>query len=205
MGAIHFFVHLGQTIEAMESAVLEQEEIDDVRVPMSKEAFLDWNPDDGFLYEYDNGFAEQTTGMKKNERYIITNIQAKFSTTVAFRERAWLFEESDVWVSDVQKRIPDMAFFTRDQILDSADDKEPIPAFVVELISPADKADKIETKVIEYFRAGVQVIWHVFPALRMVRVFTSVRNSITHFETDTFDAGPAVPDLIMTVNELFAR
>ena len=189
----------------MESAVLEHENVSVVRIPMSKAAFMNWNPDDGFLYEYDNGFAEQISGMKKKERYIITNIQAKFSTTEAFRERAWLFEESDVWVSDVQKRIPDMAFFTRDQILDSADDIESIPAFVVELISPTDKADKIETKVIEYFKAGVQVIWHVFPALRMVRVFTSVKNSISHFETDTFDAAPAVPDLQMTVNELFAR
>ena len=90
-------------------------------------------------------------------------------------------------------------------MLEGADDGSPVPAFAVEIISPSDKADKIETKVIEYLNAGVQVIWHVFPALRMVRVFTSVKNSISHFETDTFDAAPAVPDLTMTVNELFAR
>lgn len=189
----------------MESAVLEQEEVDDVRIPMSKQAFINWNPDDGFLYEYDNGFAEQTSGMKKEERYIISNIQDKFLTTSAHSERAKLFEESDIWVTENQKRIPDMAFFTRNQILGSTNDDDPIPAFVVELISPSDKADKIETKVIEYFKAGVQVIWHVFPALRMVRVFTSVKNSISHFETDSFDAAPAVPDLQLTVNELFAR
>ena len=184
---------------------MEQEEVDDVRIPMSKEAFLEWNPDDGFLYEYDNGSAEQTSGMKKTERYIISNIQAKFSTTEAFRQRAWLFEESDIWVSNEQKRIPDMAFFTRNQILDSVNYKDPIPAFVVELISPSDRADKIETKVVEYFKAGVRVIWHIFPTLRMVRMFTSVKNSTSYFETDTVDAASAVPDLRMTVNELFAR
>lgn len=185
--------------------MLEQEEVDDVRIPMSKAAFINWNPDDGFLYEYDNGFAEQTSGMKNKEFYIISNIQDKFATTSAFLERSKLFEEADIWVTEVQKRIPDMALLTRQQVLDGADDENPIPAFVVELISPTDKADKIETKVIEYFSAGVQVIWHVFPALRMVRVFTSVKNSISHFETDSFDAAPAVPDLQMTVNELFAR
>ncbi|MBC7570392.1 MAG: Uma2 family endonuclease [Spirosoma sp.] len=190
----------------MESAVLEQQEreTDEVRIAMSKETFLNWSPDDGFLYEYDNGFAEQTTGMKRRERYIISNIQAKFLTTKAFGEKAWLFEESDVWVTDSQKRIPDMAFFTREQIADTSE-TEPIPAFVVELISPSDKADKIERKVIEYFNAGVQAIWHVFPALQMVRVFTTVNSNTTHFETDVFDAGPVVPDLSMTVNELFAR
>lgn len=189
----------------MESAVLEQEEVDDVRIPMSKQTFMNWNPDDGFLYEYDNGFAEQTSGTKKQERYITSNIQAKFVLTEACSRRAWLFGRSDIWVAKNQKRIPDMAFFTRDQILDLADDKEPIPAFVVEVISPSGRADKIETKVIEYFSAGVQVIWHVLPALRMVRVFSSVKNSITHFEADTFDAAPVVPDLTMTVDELFAR
>lgn len=189
----------------MESAVLEPEEVDDVRIAMSKETFLNWNPDDGFLYEYDNGFAEQTTGMKKEERYIISNIQDTFDTTNAYRERAKLLPESDVWVTDSQKRIPDVAFFTRDQINESANGVETIPAFVVELISPTDRADKIETKVIEYFNAGVQVIWHVFPALRMVRVFTSVKSNTTYFETDRFSAAPAVPDLQMTVDELFAR
>ena len=43
----------------MESAVVEWDDVSIIRIPMSKTAFLNWNPDDGFLYEYDNGFAEQ--------------------------------------------------------------------------------------------------------------------------------------------------
>jgi len=35
-------------------------------------------------------------------------------------------------------------------------------------------------------------------------VFTSVKTSITHFVAAMFDAAPAVPDLTMTANELFA-
>ena len=63
------------------------------------------------------------------------------------------------------------------------------------------------TKATHFFvlNAGVRVIWHVFPALRMVRVFTSVKSITTHFEIDTFYDAPVVPDLRMTVNELFAR
>ena len=151
----------------MESAVLEQKEVDNVRISMSKEVFLNWSPDNDSLYEYDNGFAERTSGMKNTERHIISNIQDKFLETQALRERAKLFEESDIWVTDQQKYIPDMALFTRDQILDSSSGGDPIPAFIVEIISPSDRADKVETKVIEYFSAGVQVVWHVFPALRM--------------------------------------
>ncbi len=176
----------------------------DRRIPMSKAQFLAWHTNDDFLYEYEDGFAVPTTGTKKNERYIIRNIQEAFRKTTAYAERGYLYEENDVWVTAWQKRIPDMAFFTDAQINDSLQDEvEPIPAFVVELISPGDKADHIETKIIDYFTAGVQVVWHVHPALRMVRIFTSVRSATTHFETDTLSAAPVVPDLDMTVNGLF--
>ena len=191
----------------MEATVLENRDVvetGEVRVPMTKEHFLQWNPDEGFLYEYDNGFAVQTTGMKKTERYIIRNIQKAFHKTGAFAEDAYLYEENDVWVTESQKRIPDMAFFTDAQIKESLnEDVEPIPLFVVELISPSDKSDKIETKIIEYFTAGVKVVWHVHPALRMIRVFTSVRSAASYFEDDTFRADPAVPGLEMTVSQLF--
>lgn len=192
----------------MEATVLEKEEVvvsTEVRIPMTKEQFLTWDTNDDFLYEYDNGFAVQPTGMGKKERYIIRNIQKAFRRTAAFAEDAYLYEENDVWVTADQKRIPDMAFFTDAQIKDSLNDEaEPIPAFVVELISPGDKSDHIETKIIEYFTAGVQVVWHVHPALRMVRVFTSVRSATSYFEDDTLSAAPALPDLDMTVSGLFA-
>lgn len=189
----------------MEATVLEKEDaIEEVRIPMTKAQFGQWNPDDGFLYEYENGFAVRTTGMKKNERYIIRNIQEAFKKTNAYAERGYMYEENDVWVTDDQKRIPDMAFFTDAQIKESLnEDVEPVPALVVELISPSDKSDKIETKIIEYFTMGVRVVWHVHPALRMLRVFTSVRSANSYFETDTFSAAPALPDLEMTVNQLF--
>lgn len=97
-----------------------------------------------------------------------------------------------------------MAFFTDAQIKDSLnDDTEPIPAFVVELISPGDRSDKVETKIIEYFTAGVQVVWHVHAALHMVRVVHSIRSSTTYFGDEAFSAAPALPDLEMTVNGLF--
>lgn len=192
----------------MEATVLEKKDVvetGEVRISMTKEQFLQWNPDEGFLYEYDNGFAVQTTGTRKNERYIIRTIQEAFRKTSAFTEDACLYEQNDVWVTESRKRIPDMTFFTDAQIKESLnEDVEPIPLFVVELISPSDKSDKIETKIIEYFSAGVKVVWHVHPALRMIRVFTSVRSATSYFEDDTFSADPAVSDLEMTVSQLFA-
>jgi len=187
----------------METILLE-EIATDVRLPITKEQFLNWSPDNGLLFEFDNGFAEPTTGMKKEERYLVRNIQRAFRKTVSFAQDAMLLEETDVWLTNHQKRIPDIAFFTNRQINDSATGSdEPVPMFVVEIISPTDKTDKVERKVLEYFQAGVQIIWHIYPALNMVRVISSPRLASSFFDDDAFSAAPVLPDLQLTVSDLF--
>lgn len=49
-------------------------------------------------------------------------------------------------------------------------------ATVIEMILPSDKAVKVDEKVAEYFKAGVQVVWHIYPETEAVYVFTSRRN-----------------------------
>ena len=189
----------------MDVELIDEPEVADVRIPMTKAEFLTWNPDDGFLYEYDGEFAEQNHAMKNTERYLVRNIQDAFVNTDAYRVRTRLFEETECWVTEKQMRRPDMALFTDAQIRESTAGRDPVPAFVVEVISEHDKANKIERKVGEYFRAGVQVLWHVYPDFRMVRVLLSPRNMTSLFETDVISAAPAVPDLQMTVDDLFLQ
>ena len=125
-------------------AVLCEDEMPIVRIPMSKERFLNWNPDDDFVYEFDNGFAEPTTGMKKDERYLIINIQDKFSLLPMYQQGARLLAETDCWLTKSQMSRPDLSLFTREDIRVTDNSAEPIPAFVVEIISPSDKADHVE-------------------------------------------------------------
>lgn len=191
----------------MESVVIDlaAEGGEAIRIEMTKSEFLNWDPDDGFLYEFDAGFAEPTTGMKKEERYIVRNLQRAFKKTTAYTADALLLEESEVWLTPDQKRIPDVSLFTDQQIQDSLTEaNDPIPAFVVEIISPTDVAGKVERKVLEYFEAGVQVVWHIYPDLRMVRVMTSSKVAHSFFGEDTFDAAPVLPDLHLTVQDLFS-
>ncbi len=189
----------------MESTLLEKPDEEMlVGIPMSKQRFMNWNPDDGFLYEFENGLAIPTDAMKNVERPVIQKILRKFTQTAAYQQMDELLPKTKCWLNNEQMRIPDAAFFTASQIRDSGNDQHPIPAFVIELISPSDKVKPVEQKVIEYFSAGVQVVWHIHPTLRMVRVFTSPRHNVTCFENDSFHAAPAIPDLQMTVEELFA-
>jgi Uma2 family endonuclease len=183
----------------------DEPEVAEVRIPMSKETFLRWNPENEFQYEYDNGFAEQTMGMKNIEYYLVANLEDAFYQTQAFREKGKLLQETDVWLTANQMRRPDLAFFTQAQIRAAANGGNPVPVFVVEIISDHDKARKVEHKVREYFTAGVQVVWHIYPddELKMVRIFLSPRQQNTHFDTDALTAAPALPDLQLTVDQLF--
>lgn len=188
----------------MENSLLEDEpEVADVRIPMTKAEFLNWHPDEGFLYEYDGEYAEQIHTRQNTERYFVRNIQDFFIKTSAYQQRSRLFEETECWLTEKQMRRPDMALFTDAQIRESTAGGHPVPTFVVEIISEHDKANKIEKKVGEYFRAGVQVVWHIYPELRMVRVLLSPRRLTSLFESDVIDAAPAIPDLQMTIDALF--
>ena len=71
--------------------------------------------------------------------------------------------------------------------------------------SPAPSDLKRRFPSMAYFNAGVMVVWHVFPELKSVHVFTSPVD-VTICEGDTVcSAAPALPDLQMTANEVFYR
>lgn len=173
---------------------------------MSKADFLQWESDDDeFVYEFDNGILDPTRSMQQKEAYIIANIEDKFYETQAFRRRDKLIPEIDVWVNDAQRRRPDLALFTADQIRTMADGQNVIPTFAVEILSDYDEVNKQLKKFNEYFAAGVQVVWWIIPDLAMVYCYTSPKTITVITSTDSLSAAPALPDLILTVNELFRR
>ena len=173
---------------------------------MAKADFLRWESDDDkFVYEFDNGILDPTRSMQQKEAHIIANMNYTFYTTSAFQQRAQLIPEIDVWVNDSQRRRPDLAFFTADQIRSMANGQNEIPAFAIEILSDYDEVNKQLKKFNEYFAAGVQVVWWIIPDLNMVYCYTSPKTIIVATGADSLSAAPVIPDLALTVNELFRR
>lgn len=171
---------------------------------MSKEDFLHWESDDPFVYEWNNGILEPTEGMKQNEMQIARLISREFTRTAAYRNKAELMLEIDCWVTDKQMRRPDLAFYTDEQIRKASRGERVIPAFVIEIISEFDDIIKVEKKLIEYFQAGVQVVWRVIGEIKAVYVYTSPKTITVCTDNDSISAAPAVPDFQLTASELFA-
>jgi Uma2 family endonuclease len=173
--------------------------------PNSFEEFLRWEPVDGFKYEWNDGEIIRFEKMKKKHLFIIRKLQQLFFRTIAFSKGAALIMEQDVMLSGIQMRRPDLAFFTGSQIDESAiSDKEPIPEFLIEVISPTDDAEKVEEKLAEYFQSTVKVVWHIYPDNEVVYVYTSRKNVKICTESDICSASPVLPDFELTVKELFS-
>ncbi|MCY7356267.1 MAG: Uma2 family endonuclease, partial [Rudanella sp.] len=91
------------------------------------------------------------------------------------------FAEADVHLEPDTYRRPDAAFLTKNQIDGSENEvKYAIPSFVIEVISPNDRVKYLEEKLQEYFDAGVQIVWHIFPNTKQVWVYTDPLHHIVH-------------------------
>jgi Uma2 family endonuclease len=159
-----------------------------------------WN---GYKYEWNDGIIEKTIAMKQNELYIIRNLTLLFMTTQASQNGGWLMPEVEVWTSTTQWRKPDIAFFTKEQIRAGENNQNSIPPFVIEVLSTFDPINIVTNKLIEYFKAGVQVVWHIFPEQQMVYVFTSPKHVTICEGEDICSAAPALPDFTIAARDIF--
>lgn len=169
-------------------------------LPTTFDEFLRFEPTDGFKYEWSDGELIQSSGMKRRHLRIIQALNLAFDKTKAKQERGQLICEQDVMLTGIQMRRPDVAYFSDAQIQN--ENEESIPAFCIEVISPTDESEKVESKRIEYFKAGVQVLWHIFPENREVFVYTSNKTVQICSGEDSCSAQPVLDDFLISVNEL---
>ena len=169
---------------------------------MSLAAYMNWKPEDGYKYEWNNGILEQQPRVKPKEFGIVRNLKQAFYQTSAFKRGADLYTEFGCHTSPTQVRVPDISFYTADEIRTAAE-KPVMPRFVVEIISPNDAGERTHLKVHEYLRAGAEVVWQIYPQLRQVWIFHDT-NHITVCSGDMLcSAAPVVTDLQISSQQLF--
>ena len=169
---------------------------------ISYEDYEDFETEDGFKYEWKNGYAiKNGEKMKNTEMMIVKNIFRSFTKTEVYSSGSELFSEIRCQLSETIVRIPDIALYSREQVLGSAAGENHIPSFVIEVVSKNENLIEAETKIDEYFEAGVKVIWQVFPLLKQIWVFSS-GNKVTICKDNDFCE--AINGFGITVNEVFA-
>jgi Uma2 family endonuclease len=108
-----------------------------------------------------------------------------------------------------QIRIPDVAFVSKQRFVGRKLERgafwELGCDLAIEVISPSNTRREMERKLAEYFNAGVQVVWLVYPISREVLVYTSPTDSTTLKGNDVLDGGLLLPGFSLPLPTLFAN
>ena len=109
---------------------------------------------------------------------------------------------------DSPERRPDVAFVSyqrwpHSRKIPRTPAWEVTPDLAVEVVSPSNEAGKVLAKVREYFRAGVQVVWVVWPATEEVYVYESPTRIRVLERTDELEGGTLLPGFRLPVATLF--
>jgi len=172
---------------------------------MSLEEFFDFRPEDGFKYEWNNGFLEARKMIQPTELYIVENLRSVFEQTTFKRLRGAMVTETLCPVSEGKYRIPDISFLTKTQIDEGREGKSPVASFLIELVSENDTITYYDQKLEEYFSAGVKCVWLIFPDSRKVWVFSSPKDVKICTGDDVCSASPAITDFQLSVNQIFSE
>lgn len=106
-------------------------------------------------------------------------------------------------------QVPDVSFVSAGRLRGGKRPRTPIPHLVpdlaVEIISPSNTPQEMQRKLAAYFKAGVRLVWLVYPIKRTVVVYTAPRTKTTLNASDTLTGGKVLPGLEIQLKDLFAE
>lgn len=118
-------------------------------------------------------------------------------------ENGMYISKPDIMLTPTQLRRPDIAFYSEEQILKLKNKEDIIPEYIIEVISENDNIIQIEKRTTEYFKAGVKVVWNIYPEPELVYVYTSRKQVQICMDDDICSAAPVLPEFEVKVSEIF--
>ena len=176
----------------------------DTQFPRTLAEFVDWEPTDGFKYEWNNWELVKFVGMKQKQWYVYQVLNALF-VEKCYHKIGTFMGEPDVNLTGIQMRRPDIAFFTNEEIKKGRRNEDVVPKFVIEVISSNDQINPVKNKLREYFKYGVKVAWLVYPDYQEVEVYTAYKEVKICTGADVCSAAPVLPEFEISVDAIFAE
>jgi Uma2 family endonuclease len=78
-----------------------------------------------------------------------------------------------------------------------------VPDLAVEIVSPINLAEEIDSKVTDYFQSGVRLVWVFYPDTGRVYVYQSPTQVSILERTDTLDGGEVLPGFQLPIVQLY--
>ena len=78
-----------------------------------------------------------------------------------------------------------------------------VPDLMVEIVSPSDKAEELQTKIREYFEAGARQVWIIYPRERLAYIQSSRLDVRPISDTGDLVGGDILPGFVLPLAQLF--
>ena len=107
-----------------------------------------------------------------------------------------------------EERRPDVAFVSygrwpRNRRVPCVKAWDVVPDLAVEVVSPTNTANQVQTKIHEYFRAGVERVWVIYPESEEVYIYSSPTQLRVLTRNDALDGDTVLPGFRLPVAALF--
>ncbi|MGA7498155.1 MAG: Uma2 family endonuclease [Isosphaeraceae bacterium] len=169
--------------------------------------------EDDDRYEVVNGLRIEIPPMSSYAAKVATRLATKLNQHAENEKLGEAIVESlfrlPLTADEGRNRRPDVAFVTSQRW--PADRPQPIienawdvvPDIAIEVVSPHDLADNQLDKIIEYFQAGVRLVWVVYPKHRLVYVYDTLDSIRVLADTDLLAGGRVLPGFSLPLMVLF--
>ena len=162
-------------------------------------------PDDGRKWELVDGEAREVPAGHKHDAIgiqvaILLKPFARGKGVLAGSQAGFRMASGNV-------RSPDVSFTRKERMVGgepSEGFEDFAPDLAVEVISPSEEPDEMARKVAEYFGAGAQQVWQLFPETMQVTVYFSPFDMALFGPEDELDAGDLLPGFSCRAADLFS-
>jgi Uma2 family endonuclease len=106
------------------------------------------------------------------------------------------------------QRRPDLAFVSfdrwpRDREVLSTEAWDVIPNLAVEIVSPTNGANEVVEKIEDYFNAGVERVWVVYPSVQKLYDYRSANSVEILTRTQAIEGGKVLPGFRLSLADVF--
>ncbi len=162
------------------------------------------------LYEVVNGEYVELPPMGVYEVWVASVLGYALNSFVQPRRLGYVVGEM-LFSLDPAKRLerrPDVAFVSyqrwpRHRPVPEANAWAVVPDLAVEVVSPTNTAVEIQTKMHEYFRAGVVLVWVIYPKQKEIYVYESPARVHIVTGADELEDESVLPGFRLKIGDLF--
>jgi Uma2 family endonuclease len=166
---------------------------------------------DGHRYEIVNGELINMGNSGAKHGYIAIILSSALFAVVMAEKLGALFDSSTAFkMKNGNKRSPDISFFAKER-LQSLDDLpigflEGSPDLAVEILSPTNTVEEIDSKLAEYFENGSRLVWVINPNQHYVLVYRCAQEPDRLLKsTDALNGEDVISGFSFPVRDLFQK